>query len=143
MLSIVIPVFNERESLRRLARRTGRSGRAPTATIWKSSSSTTARPTARGRRFASWPSDDPRVRGIRFRRNFGKAAALSAGFEAARGELVMTLDADLQDDPREIPRFLAAIAERARRGQRLEAGPPRSLAQGAARRASSTGWSAG
>jgi glycosyltransferase involved in cell wall biosynthesis len=52
---------------------------------------------------------DPRVRGIRFRRNFGKAAALSAGFEAARGELVVTLDADLQDDPREIPRFLAEI----------------------------------
>jgi len=53
--------------------------------------------------------DDPGVRGIRFRRNFGKAAALSAGFDAARGELVVTLDADLQDDPREIPRFLAEI----------------------------------
>jgi glycosyltransferase involved in cell wall biosynthesis len=52
---------------------------------------------------------DQRVRGIRFRRNFGKAAALSAGFDAARGELVVTLDADLQDDPREIPRFLAEI----------------------------------
>jgi dolichol-phosphate mannosyltransferase len=52
---------------------------------------------------------DDRVRGIRFRRNFGKAAALSAGFESARGDLVVTLDADLQDDPREIPRFLAAI----------------------------------
>jgi dolichol-phosphate mannosyltransferase len=49
------------------------------------------------------------VQGIRFRRNFGKAAALSAGFAAARGELVFTLDADLQDDPREIPRFLAEI----------------------------------
>ena len=52
---------------------------------------------------------DPRVRGIRFRRNFGKAAALSAGFEAAKGELVFTLDADLQDDPKEIPRFLAKM----------------------------------
>jgi dolichol-phosphate mannosyltransferase len=52
---------------------------------------------------------DPRVRGLRFRRNFGKAAALSAGFRAARGELVMTLDADLQDDPQEFPRFLAEI----------------------------------
>ena len=52
---------------------------------------------------------DRRVRGIRFRRNFGKAAALSAGFEAACHELVVTLDADLQDDPREIPRFLAEI----------------------------------
>ena len=48
---------------------------------------------------------DPRVTGLRFRRNFGKAAALSAGFAQARGELVMTLDADLQDDPQEIPRF--------------------------------------
>ncbi len=55
--------------------------------------------------------EDPRVRGIRFRRNFGKAAALSAGFRAARGELVMTLDADLQDDPREIPRFLAEMED--------------------------------
>ncbi len=54
---------------------------------------------------------DARVRGIRFRRNFGKAAALSAGFRAAQGDLVMTLDADLQDDPHEIPRFLAAMSE--------------------------------
>jgi dolichol-phosphate mannosyltransferase len=55
---------------------------------------------------------DPRVRGIRFRRNFGKAAALGAGFDAARGQFVFTLDADLQDDPREIPRFLEAMHER-------------------------------
>jgi dolichol-phosphate mannosyltransferase len=54
--------------------------------------------------------EDSRVRGIRFRRNFGKAAALSAGFVEARGEFVFTLDADLQDDPREIPRFLEAMA---------------------------------
>jgi len=54
---------------------------------------------------------DPRVMGIRLRRNFGKAAALSAGFDAAEGELVMTLDADLQDDPAEIANFLAKISE--------------------------------
>jgi len=53
---------------------------------------------------------DRRVQGIRLRRNFGKAAALSAGFRAARRDLVLTLDADLQDDPAEIPRFLAALA---------------------------------
>lgn len=52
---------------------------------------------------------DKRVHGIRFRRNFGKAAALSAGFEAARAELVMTLDADLQDDPAEISHFLSEM----------------------------------
>ena len=46
---------------------------------------------------------------IKFRRNFGKAAALSAGFQQATGELVITMDADLQDDPQEIPRFLEKI----------------------------------
>src|SRR5207244_4128683 len=52
---------------------------------------------------------DPRVHGIRFRTNFGKAAALTAGFHAARGDLILTMDADLQDDPKEIPAFLAAL----------------------------------
>ena len=58
---------------------------------------------------AQLAADDPRVRGLRFRRNFGKAAALSAGLEVARGELVFTLDADLQDDPAEMPRFLTEM----------------------------------
>ncbi|MBA3485453.1 MAG: glycosyltransferase family 2 protein [Pirellulales bacterium] len=54
---------------------------------------------------------DPRVLGIRFRRNFGKAAALSAGFDAAAGETIVTMDADLQDSPSEIPRLLAKLDE--------------------------------
>jgi glycosyltransferase involved in cell wall biosynthesis len=53
----------------------------------------------------------PSTSGIRFRRNFGKAAALAVGFEAATTDLVITMDADLQDDPKEIPRFLAQIRE--------------------------------
>jgi glycosyltransferase involved in cell wall biosynthesis len=52
---------------------------------------------------------DPRIRGIRLRRNFGKAAALAAGVSELRGELMVTLDADLQDDPSEIPRLLAEL----------------------------------
>jgi len=52
---------------------------------------------------------DSRVKAIRFRRNFGKAAALVAAFLSAGGDLVFTLDADLQDDPAEIPRFLAKL----------------------------------
>jgi glycosyltransferase involved in cell wall biosynthesis len=51
----------------------------------------------------------PMVGGIRFRRNFGKAAALQAGFGRARGQRLITMDADLQDDPAEIPRLLAKI----------------------------------
>jgi len=110
MLSIVIPVFNERESLGRLHGEIAAIAEAEGYSIemvfvddgsddgsWKT--------------IAQLAADDARVRGIRFRRNFGKAAALSAGFQAARGEIVMTLDADLQDDPGEIPRFLAALEE--------------------------------
>jgi glycosyltransferase involved in cell wall biosynthesis len=49
------------------------------------------------------------TQGIRLRRNFGKAAALSAGVKAAHGTVICTLDADLQDDPAELPRFLAEL----------------------------------
>ncbi len=54
---------------------------------------------------------DPRVVGLRHRRNFGKARALSDGFEVARGDVVITMDGDLQDDPDELPRFLAMLDE--------------------------------
>jgi dolichol-phosphate mannosyltransferase len=109
MLSIVIPVYNEGESLdelhAELAAVTAQE-RYDAEFIFVDD----------GSKDGSWDrivalrAKDPRVRGIRFRRNFGKAAALSAGFSAARGELVMTLDADLQDDPKEIPNFLAKMS---------------------------------
>jgi glycosyltransferase involved in cell wall biosynthesis len=51
------------------------------------------------------------VRVVRLRRNFGKAVALSAGFEAAAGEVIVTMDADLQDDPAEIPLLLEKLEE--------------------------------
>jgi len=54
---------------------------------------------------------DERVRAIQLRRNFGKAAALAVGFREARGRLIVTLDADLQDDPAELPRLLARLEE--------------------------------
>lgn len=110
MLSTVIPVFNEVDSLatlhQELADVAAKHGYTldivfvddgSTDDSWKAIQMLAGR--------------DPRVRGLRFRRNFGKAAALSAGFHAARGELVMTLDADLQDDPHEIPRFLERMGE--------------------------------
>jgi dolichol-phosphate mannosyltransferase len=53
----------------------------------------------------------PNVRVVRLRRNFGKAAALAAGFAHAEGDVVVTIDADLQDDPAEIPRLLAKLDE--------------------------------
>ncbi len=70
-----------------------------------------------GSRDGSWDkirrlaTSDPRIRGIRFRRNFGKAAALAAGFDAALGKVVLQMDADLQDDAAEIPKFLAKLGD--------------------------------
>jgi glycosyltransferase involved in cell wall biosynthesis len=55
--------------------------------------------------------DTDNVRVVRLRRNFGKAAALAAGFRHAAGDVVVTIDADLQDDPAEIPRLLAKLDE--------------------------------
>ncbi len=52
----------------------------------------------------------PNVHGIRLRRHFGKGPALNAGFEAAKGDIIFTMDADLQDNPEDIPAFIAAIA---------------------------------
>jgi len=54
---------------------------------------------------------DPRLVVISFRRNFGQTAALSAGFDAARGEVIVTLDADLQNDPRDIPALIDKLNE--------------------------------
>ena len=54
---------------------------------------------------------DPAVRIIKFRKNFGKSTALNAAFRHAKGEIVITMDGDLQDDPEEIPRFITKIKE--------------------------------
>jgi len=109
MISVVIPVYNEAGSLVALHRELSEvfaSGALGTVEFLFVDD---------GSRDGSWEiiSDlarsDPRVSAIRLRRNFGKASALTAGFQAARGELVFTLDADLQDDPAEIPKFLERL----------------------------------
>ena len=92
--SLVVPVFNEEESLRTLYGEIDEVARSTDAS-WSI--------------IESLVEADPRVRGIRFRRNFGKAAALDVGFKAATLPIVMTLDADLQDDPHEIPEFLRLL----------------------------------
>ena len=55
--------------------------------------------------------DDPRVKAVHFQRNFGQAAAMSAGFDYATGDLIVTIDADLQNDPKDIPRLIAKMDE--------------------------------
>jgi dolichol-phosphate mannosyltransferase len=108
MISVVIPLFNEEDSLRILYGEiveVARTAELELEIQFVDDGSTDG----------SWKvvrelaHKDGRAHGIRFRRNFGKAAALSAGFHASQGELILTLDADLQDDPKEIPRFLQAL----------------------------------
>jgi glycosyltransferase involved in cell wall biosynthesis len=108
MLSVVIPVFNEADSLEPLYQELSEvaSAQGYDLDIVMVDDGSTDGSWDVIRRLAA---DDPRLTGLRFRRNFGKSAALSAGFAQSRGELIMTLDADLQDDPHEIPRFLAQM----------------------------------
>ena len=110
MHSVVVPLVNEAESLgalyAELAEVAG--ARQYDAEFFFVDDGSTDRSWAEICRLAR---QDSRVHGIRLRRNFGKAAALSAGFQAARGERIVTLDADLQDDPREIPHLLTTIDE--------------------------------
>ncbi|MCS7303673.1 MAG: glycosyltransferase family 2 protein, partial [Thermoguttaceae bacterium] len=110
MLSVVIPLYNEELSLEKLYQELVEVGsvRGYAMEIIFVDDGSTDGSWQVIRRLAE---RDQRVRGIRFRRNFGKAAALDAGFAAAKGEYIITLDADLQDDPHEIPNLLAKLEE--------------------------------
>lgn len=109
-ISVVIPLFNEEESLPELVAWIGR-------VMDKNRFTCEILLVDDGSRDGSWEvieklsQDTPRVRGIRFRRNYGKSAALYCGFEAARGDVVITMDADLQDSPEEIPELYRMIKE--------------------------------
>lgn len=109
-ISVVVPLFNEEESLPELMAWIDRvmreNGFAYEVVLVDD-----------GSRDGSWSvverlaGEYPAVRGIRFLRNYGKSAALYTGFEAAVGEVVITMDADLQDSPDEIPELYRMIME--------------------------------
>ncbi|HEY2584315.1 MAG TPA: glycosyltransferase family 2 protein [Tepidisphaeraceae bacterium] len=107
-LSICVPVYNEAENLPLLHEAIAKvidANRIDGEILLVDDGSTDA----------SWQAieelvaRDPRVRGLRFKRNCGETAASDAGLRAARGKYVMTMDADLQNDPADIPAFLAAL----------------------------------
>lgn len=107
-ISLVIPVYNEEESLPELYEQLGRVcpglGK-PYEIIFIDDGSTDGSFATLTRLRAG----NQRVRIIRFRRNFGQTAALAAGFDHARGDVIVTLDADLQNDPADIAALLAKI----------------------------------
>jgi glycosyltransferase involved in cell wall biosynthesis len=109
-ISIVIPLLNEAESLPELyawIKRVTDEHKLSYEVIFIDD----------GSNDGSWKvisdlsNQDPAVKGIRFRRNYGKSAALNEGFSIAEGDVVITMDADLQDSPDEIPGLVAMIRE--------------------------------
>ena len=105
-ISVVIPVLNEEDSVDRLVTALREALDSGFELIFVDDGSTDA----------TWTRlkalhESGCVRLVRFRRNFGKTAALMAGFRLTRGDIVITMDGDLQDDPSEIPRFVGKIKE--------------------------------
>ncbi len=109
-LTIIVPLFNEEESLPEL---TAWIHRVIDPKGWKFEIIMIDD----GSRDGSWDtvtriaSSDDTIHGIRFRRNYGKSAALYHGFKAAKGRVVVTMDADLQDSPEEIPEMFRMVTE--------------------------------
>ena len=109
-ISVVVPLLNEAESLPQLYHElveTLDQIALPFELIFVDDGSTDGS----GRLLRALFAEDDRVQVIQFRRNFGKSSALTAGFDAASGDVVITLDADLQDMPAEIPRLLAELQD--------------------------------
>jgi dolichol-phosphate mannosyltransferase len=109
MISVVIPVYNEKDSLVPLhgeIAAVAQRANLDLEVIFVDDGSTDGSWEV----IADLAGHETWVRGLRFRRNFGKAAALSAGFHSAHGDVILTMDADLQDDPAEIPHFLTTLA---------------------------------
>jgi glycosyltransferase involved in cell wall biosynthesis len=107
-VSVVIPVLNERENLQELYNRLTETltglNRAYEIIFVDDGSSDGSAELSR-----SLVQSDPCVTLVELRRHFGKAAALQVGFQVAKGDIIITMDGDLQDDPVEIPRFLEAL----------------------------------
>ncbi len=110
-VSVVVPVLNEADTVEELAQRVikvlegeGRSFEI----IFVDDGSSDGTP----KRIKAAHRADSRIKLVWLRRNFGKAAALCAGFDVSAGRIVVTMDGDLQDQPEEIPRFLAELEEK-------------------------------
>jgi dolichol-phosphate mannosyltransferase len=107
-ISVVIPVYNEQENVKPLIAELHEVLQG----IQEASEIIFVDDGSHDRSFAlvkEAASRDPRIRVIRFRKNAGQTAAFDAGFKAAQGTIIVTMDADLQNDPRDIPRLLEKI----------------------------------
>jgi glycosyltransferase involved in cell wall biosynthesis len=110
VISVVVPVHDEDKSVELLYAEL-RAALEPLSTPWEAIFVDDGSTDGTFAALTRLHSAAENVRVVRLRRNFGKAAALVAGFDQARGDVVVTIDGDLQDDPSEIPRLLAKLDE--------------------------------
>lgn len=109
-LSVVIPIYDEEENIPELYRRLHQT----LSTLDRSYEIIAIDDGSRDNSFSilkELAEQDPHLRVVRFRRNFGQSAAFAAGFDLARGQVIITMDADLQNDPADIPRLLETMEQ--------------------------------
>ena len=109
-ISIIVPVYNERENLDALVRGL-HEAMEPTGEDYEVLLIDDGSTDGSAAYMESLPQKYPRMRVIQFRRNFGQTAAMAAGFDYAAGSILVPIDADLQNDPRDIPSILARLRE--------------------------------
>ena len=106
-LSVIVPVYNEEDNVAELHTQLSAVIGDDAEVIFVDDGSDDGTP----QRLSTIVASDPRVRVITFRRNFGQTAALSAGIDHARGDIIVPMDGDLQNDPCDIPRLLERLEE--------------------------------
>lgn len=109
-ISVVVSLYNERESLQELVRGIGEAIE-PTGLSYNIIMVNDGSTDGSWELIREMAATNPHIKGICFRKNYGKSAALFHGFEEADGNVVITMDADLQDDPREIPALYDMIVK--------------------------------
>jgi glycosyltransferase involved in cell wall biosynthesis len=109
-VSIIVPIYNERENLASFILALTRA-MEPTGEDYEVLLVDDGSTDGSSEYLDSLPDQDPRIRVIQFRRNFGQTAAMAAGFDYAKGSILIPTDADLQNDPKDIPAILAKLRE--------------------------------
>lgn len=109
--SIVLPVYNEEDSILPLVEAIARAMEGPMRDAYEIIFVDDGSTDRSAELIRGLSELRPEIRLVRFRKNFGQSAAIAAGFDHARGEIVITMDADLQNDPADIPRMLTVLAQ--------------------------------
>ncbi len=107
-VSIIVPVYNERENLEPFLKSLAQA-LDPTGEVYEVLLVDDGSTDGSDAYMETLPARDPRIKVLQFRRNFGQTAAMAAGFDHATGDILVPIDADMQNDPRDIPAILAKL----------------------------------